>query len=77
MPIHESERHEPAPVDAAVQAQVALRLLAGLFDHLVEKGLMEPGAAARIAESAARLAEAGDHSQRAEIAEALRRIIVA
>lgn len=62
-------------VDAAVQAQVALRLVAGLVDHLAKAGMLGPHDAAEIAESAARQAEAGGHSQRVEIAQALRRII--
>ncbi|MFN3520866.1 MAG: hypothetical protein ACK4YQ_01355 [Phenylobacterium sp.] len=82
MPIHETEfsappSREALAVDAAVQAQVALRLVAGLLDHLTDAGVLAHGEAARIAECAARRTEIGAHSQRAEIAAALRRIVVA
>lgn len=75
--MHDSESGDVLAVDAAVQAQVALRLVAGLFDHLAQAGVLGHEDAAAIAESAARQAESGAHSQRAEIAAALRRIIVA
>lgn len=81
MPIHENSSSEdpddaPMATDATVQAQVAVRLTAGLFDHLTAIGVLAPGDAARIAEAAAARAEAGLHSQKDEIAAALRRIIV-
>jgi hypothetical protein len=74
---HETEGPGVVEVDAAVQAQVALRLIAGLVDQLVQAGLLEIDAAVRIAESAAVQAEDGVHSQRMEIATALRAIVAA
>jgi hypothetical protein len=65
----------PMMVDAAVQAQVALRLVAGLIDHLSAAGVLAPRSGGQLAETAAVLAESGVHSQRDEIAAALRRII--
>lgn len=66
---------EPLATDAVVQAQVALRLIAGLVDHLAAAGVLAPDDGARIAEQAANRAEAGGHTLRGRIAEALRRII--
>lgn len=68
-------RSDVLSVDAAVQAQVALRLVAGLVEHLAQAGVLDGQDAASIAESAAERAESGAHSQRQEIARALRRII--
>lgn len=66
---------EPLATDATVQAQVALRLIAGLVDHLAAAGILAPGDGARIAEAAAARAEAGGHTLRRRIAQALRRIV--
>jgi hypothetical protein len=75
-PIPPPEAEAPLTADADVQAQVALRLTAGLIDHLTAAGVLTRHDGARIAEQAAAQAERGPHSLRHEIAVALRRIIV-